>query len=357
MLSWIRDHLSQEARQLGIPIEKLTFLKRIGGDLSPDGKALFEILGPDSPVPLWVVKAARTRHGNTRLQLEHQRLKHLFGIHSRATTQGLDPQCCLRIPTPILFEERSNGSLSVETFLTGVRVSQLLQQPSQPDPWASWKEISSLALRGLLTYSQCENPRSINIDSEWWNHRLLEPLAPHYNRLISVSSEWHQIWEALREASAWTFLGETVPQHGDFTPANMVLEGGSIGVFDWSSDDLEAPPLLDLIHFLASASLFLGQGVEHKTKVTEMRTCLLIDRRFFEPVAQTVLNYINTCGLGDKDIHSLSLASFGSKILNMVQRPESVDDYLSGWLWTTSEWIQGGGAKKLISFAKEKDFA
>jgi hypothetical protein len=357
MLSWVRDHLSEEAHRQGVVPGKLTFLKRIGGDLSPDGKALFEVLGPDSPVPLWIVKVARTARGNRNLWLEHQRLQHLSKIFSQPTAQGIDPHPQLRTPLPILFEERSNGSISVETFLTGNRVSQLLQQHNQPDPWIRWGEIVSLAMDGLSRYARSETRRQIEITKDWWRVQLLEPLTPHYEQLATLSVGWPRIWNALKETADWDYSGQTVPQHGDFTPANLVLEGKHIGVFDWSPDDVASPPLLDLFQFLASASLFLGQSVECKTKLTELRTCLMTDHRFLQMAAPHIAKYVMVCGLERKDLYPLSLASLGIKILTLIRRPVPSLESLSGWLWTTSEWIAEEGAKKLLSFAKEKDFA
>jgi hypothetical protein len=357
MLSWIRDHLGEEAHRQGAVPEKLTFLKRIGGDLSPEGKALFEVLGPDSPAPLWIIKAARTSRGNQNLRLEHQRLQHLSRILAQPTAQGGDPHPQLRTPLPVLFEERSNGSISVETYLTGNRVSQLLQQYNHLDLWERWGEIVSLAMDGLSRYAQSETQRQIEITRDWWRVQLLEPLTPHYEQLATLAPGWPRVWDALKETADWNYSGQTVPQHGDFTPANLVLEGKHIGVFDWSPDDVAAPPLMDLFQFLASASLFFGQGVECKTKLTELRTCLMADNRFLQMAAPHVVKYIMASDFESNDLYPLSLAGLGIKILNLIRRPVPSLESLSGWLWTTSEWIAEEGAKKLISFAKGKDFA
>lgn len=354
MLSLIREHLGEEARGLGIPIERLTFLKRIGGDLSPEGKALFEILGPDSPLPLWMIKAARTAHGNQRLLQEHQRLKHIFKILPVTSAETSPP---LRVPRPVYFEERPNGSLSIETFLTGNRVSQLLQQHNRPDPWEQWKEVSFLAIGGLLTLNQVESRREITIDSRWWERRLIEPLTPYHDYLVSICAGWEPVWEALHKASGWSLSGESVPQHGDFTPANMVLDHGSIGIFDWSPDDPESPPLLDLFQFLASASLYLGQGIEQKTKVTDLSLPLMTDTCFLKTAAPPVFRYLKWWGIETKDLLPLSLASLVSKILTLLQRPVPVLEFLQGWVWITSEWMGERGTERLISFANDEDFA
>ncbi len=356
MLSWIHEHLGEAAGALGITTRQLTFLKRIGGDLSPQGKALFEVLGPSNPVPLWVIKAARTGLGNPRLRLEHQRLEHLSRIflHPKQGTASL-PRW--RVPAPILYEERSSGSLSVETFLPGKRVSQLLQQHNQPNPWARWKETGNLALEALSAYGQHETPRRIEINLDWWRRRLIEPLTPHYDWLARVSPEWPRIWKAMGQATLWSYTGLTVPQHGDFTPANLVVEDGSIGIFDWSPSNLEDPPLLDLFQFLASASQFLGQGVEHKRKVAELTSSLFTEACFLEPVAQPVWAYLKVSGLEQKDLLPLSLASLGIKILSLAERPVPVSESLSGWLWTTGAWIRGNGIQTLFSFANSEIFA
>lgn len=357
MLTWIRCHLEKEARELGIAPEKLTFLKRIGGDLSPGGKALFEILGPLSPRPLWVLKAARSSQGNAGLLAEYHRLEHLVKILPPPSLQTAENPAPPRVPHPVLFEERPHGSMSVETFLPGLRLSQLLQQDDPMTVWGSWEKAVKPAITGLYAYCLHEPRRSVEIDAQWWIRRLIGPLTPHDQFLAALCDGWPQVWTALQECCDWYFSGEMAPQHGDYTPANLVLEGGRIGVFDWSWDDQEAPPLLDLFQFLASASLFLGKRSRQGQKSAEPVACPLLEDDFLKLAARPVTCYLKACDLPSQSLAPLSLASLGLKILHFLKKPAPSADYLPGWVWTTSEWIRGGGVKKLISFVNDENSA
>jgi hypothetical protein len=338
VLEWIRENLREEARLRGFDPAELTFFKRIGGDLSSGGKALFEVIAPGSPVPLWIVKATRSPEGHASLNGEFERLEHLWAV--------LAYELSSTVPRPVILEQRETGSLSIETSLPGEKASCLLRLHNQPDPWGTWTKVSTLALKWLCSYGECETREAFALSRDWWQRELIEPFQLHLPMLSREFPLWGTVWEAINSTadSQITRQFEVVPQHGDFTPTNLVIERDRLGVFDWSPLSPNQPPLLDLFHFLMSGSLYLGQGLEKKTSLSQLKGSVATDTQFMEPLAPLVANYCHLNAVDPEDLGPLSLAAFALKILGFVNRPEPIMDSLAGWILVTERWIANSGA-------------
>lgn len=335
MFDWIRDSISEEAGRRGIDANKLSFFKRVGGDLSSGGKAIFEILGPDHPKPLWVAKAARSPKGSPALKREYQRLV--------ALQERVPSDLANTIPRPIAFVERPTGSISLETALPGEKVSRILREHGQADPWSSWENHCRLALDWYMQFSRQEPRHSRILDESWWQTKIIEPLESCEGFLRDLSPYWGTVSEAIHGAP--TLLsnrsyGDILP-HGDFTPTNLVIQGESIGVFDWSPEDLELPPACDLFHFMISASLYLGQSLERKIKLGDLSANILLDERFLKPIRPYFREYFNNFSIPADQLYPLFLSAAGGKIVTYANRPEPIRESLCGWIFSVSCWLQG----------------
>lgn len=333
MFAWIRNALSEDARQRGIDTGRLSFFKRVGGDLSSGGKAIFEILGPGSSMPLWVAKAARSPEGNQTLRQEYERLKVLH--------QRIPPELEYSLPRPIAFDERETGSVSLETALPGEKVSRLLREHGQKDPWRTWKDHCGLALDWYILFSRDEPRHTRTLDEDWWQRRVIRPLEEADDFLRDLSPHWDEVLEAIRGAQSSTsksLLQDLIP-HGDFTPTNLVVQGDSIGAFDWSPVDPELPPGCDLFHFMVSSGLYLGQSIEKKLHLSELRMNVLSDKRFLEPICPYLRQYFNDFSIPVELVEPLFLAAVGCKIVAYVRRPEPIRESICGWIFQVHCWL------------------
>jgi hypothetical protein len=342
MLDWIRENLADEARRIGIDPNRLSFFKRIGGDLSSGGKAIFEVLGPNHPEPLWIVKASRSAEGACRLRSEIDRLESLF--------DRLPDPLRASIPRPVHFEDTGVGALSIESFLPGERFSRMLRSHQQQDPWGRWSKWGTSGLQWLQDYTEVERPVSFEWNASWWDSQVLLPLEPLAPLLRETSPHWDCVWDALRAArslvSGSTF--RSIPPHGDFTPTNLVWDGIRWGVFDWSPEETGRPPLLDFFHYLMSSALYLSQALERKTSLARLESVCCADDRFLSPVAGRLRWFQTFLKVSHQDLEPLALAAFTLKILGFATRPEPVKDSLAGWILGTGCWVQGNAARRLI---------
>lgn len=342
MREWIRVHLREEAEELGIDFSSLTFFKRIGGDLSSGGKALFEVMERDSSTPIWVVKAARSPLGSPALLGEFERLK--------ALQRDLPREMRANVPAPICFHDHTSGAVMAETALSGQKSSQLLRMFAQPDPFATWKRVGELGLVWLQSYSQHAPRFDWTWDFDWWRTELCEPLTPLSDFLRGLSPSWETVDQAIQNQASKTTekTFSNVLQHGDYTPTNIVIEGRRIGIFDWSPADSKLPPLLDLTHFLVSSSLYSGQSLERKTKLSDLTHPVCSDERFLEPVRLLVTDYAWKNKIDPEDVEALTLASLALKILAYARRPEPIVESLKGWIFAAAHWVENKAASRLV---------
>ncbi|MCG3195644.1 MAG: phosphotransferase [Candidatus Omnitrophica bacterium] len=336
MLDWIRGALSDEARRVGIDPGRLTYFKRIGGDLSAGGKAVFEVLGPREAVPLWVVKAARSPEGSKNLEEEFKRL--------RGLAESLPETCSKSIPRAIAFEARDTGAVSVETFLRGEKLSRLLRLHRQADVWGLWRTWGNRAIEWLIAFSGSQPSGRFDFSSAWWRELLVDPLASHSPVLESLSPHWQSLWTRILQTgdADWSIPLDSHPPHGDFTPTNIVTFADEIGVFDWSPEQRDQPPGLDLFQFLMSSSLYMGQCLERKSRLADLSTPVCASPQFFECVGEPIRTCLQRNRIPTAAVSKLSLAAFSLKILNLVNRPEPVRDSLAGWILGADGWVTKG---------------
>jgi len=342
MLDLIRERLAEEASAEGIVQEKLTFLKRNGGDFSAKGKLLFEVLGPGGGDPLWIVKAARSSDGNKTLGEENNRLVELREI--------LPEHLLPTIPKPVFYEERPTGSLSGESFLRGEKLSRLLRTIPHDQIWEDWKRYAEVAIGWLTDYSRVCERRSITIDSNWWEQEIFAPLERHNDILRDCSPLWNEVFARVKNRISQfePRQYEIIPQHGDFTPVNIVFSGSDIGVYDWSPVSHDSPPLLDLFHFLMGSSLRIAMNLDGADRVSDIRTPVVSDPRFLEPLGLLVSQYCEENRIPPEGLEPLSYAALLFKILGYADQEEPVVNSLRAWIFGLDHWEKSEVGASLV---------
>ncbi|MCA9446463.1 MAG: phosphotransferase [Candidatus Omnitrophica bacterium] len=318
MIESIRRLLFKETYKKGIDPKDLHFVKRSGGDFSSEGRALFEIFSPRSEDPIWIVKANRSKAGNEKSAAEFERLKKM--------RKGISEDLRDSLPAALVLEERPTGSISIETFLPGTKVSLFFQEGDRKMIWRNWHSYGSAAIRWLERYSEVETPFEIHLNREWFERVALAPLENLASVWVDVQPEASSLIDRIRATSIdFDIPLKTVPQHGDYTPGNLIAMEGRLGVIDWSPVDLSNPPLMDLFHFLLSSSIYFGKGLEKKPWE------VLTDSRFLEGVQSELRALFLQTGVPVEARIPLFRAAFLKKIEGYLSKPQAVESSVRQW--------------------------
>jgi len=238
MLPQIQEFLLNNWESL--PLERpkpqdLSFLVRGTGV----GKLCCYVFADDEPYPRWVVKVPRSPKDNSLLASEYDLVHYLRkngGEHVRAT-----------VPEPLLTATIAGHLIGVEPCLRGSSLDGLLVlAPSRMD------ELLDLGISWLLRCQQ-----EVGAHPQQLSEGQIEA---HFARPIELLSLTAQL--TLEERA---FLEDVlcrvrqmarVPlplvfRHGDFRPANILLDGQAIHVLDWEFGVPASLPLMDVFGYLA----------------------------------------------------------------------------------------------------------
>jgi hypothetical protein len=210
--------------------------------------ALILIFEADPQFPILIAKAApqqraRRREGKPLYQIEYENLEALetSGLNlSRRTT-----------PAPLVRWQEAGLLITLQSALRGpllknIPACRLLSAQQLATTlesvfgwWQRFEECFGLERRGL--------------DDPNYREQVLGPVESFQQRFVTDQDErgfLQRRFEDLR-----SLAGRELPftvQHGDFCPANIVLQPEGIGVFDWELPLRRQLPLFDLFHFFAS---------------------------------------------------------------------------------------------------------
>lgn len=321
MLERIRKSLFRETYKKGIDPKDLYFVKRCGGDLTSEGKAVIEVFGPRSESPIWVVKANRSARGNASLRAEFERLQSI----ERGSPEDISES----VPLPVLFEESALGSFSIETCIEGDKLSTLFRNGDVVRLWRNWENFGRAALHWLERYNESMDRWDYQFEPGWFEKSVQSHLGSHRKRLIDLSDAAEGILEVIGETpDPESRILRTVVQHGDYTPGNLIAMEGRLGVIDWSPPDRESPPLMDLFQFLMSSAIYLEKGLFPTGRIGGR---VLREDRFWEPIRPELRAAFLQAGLKPGDPIPLFRASLGRKILSGLNKPAVIESSLRDW--------------------------
>jgi hypothetical protein len=186
------------------------------------------LLRPEEGPPAAVLKVARGQLRAANLRMQRRVLAEL-AIH-----QGLDDEWRDVLPRILAFDERTNATVSVESYLPGIDLAEVLARcPNRVE------ELTAAAL-GAIAPLHRGTATSVLVDNVCLLRRwVIEPLAELTDmcqRLDpSLVQEVDRLGTMLRQALiGWRMRVGWA--HGDYTPSNVRVagvQGPVTGIVDW----------------------------------------------------------------------------------------------------------------------------
>lgn len=238
----IQKYLVHNWDALGLkrnPPKRISFLG-IRGSLEGN-KFIFSVFADNDKTPILIVKLPRYPNDSRSLEKEKQSLLQL-----RASTSTIVQES---IPRVLLLEQMSNQWVLVENFMDGKLMIPFLDRNGLPKR-EPLKRHFEIVTTWLLQFKN-EISNRIILDSNSINEYVIKPIeefqrnsnlskdaVDYLNHLRTIAGE-------LRDCSAPLFF-----QHGDFLPANILLERNKIKIVDWEFSRKMAFPLFDEFSFI-----------------------------------------------------------------------------------------------------------
>jgi hypothetical protein len=202
--------------------------------------SLIRLVGPEQGPPAAVLKLARSALGAAELRTQRRVLAEL------AMHLELDEEWRELLPRILDFDERTDATVSVESYLPGISLAEALARHP-----ARVEELTAAALtaiaplhRRTATFVVVDN---VCLLRRWVNEPLAE-LTDMCRRLVPDQvSEVERLGTMLRQA----LLGRRMSvswTHGDYRPRNVRVagvQGPVIGIVDWGGARPGQPALID----------------------------------------------------------------------------------------------------------------
>ena len=241
-------------------------------DLGDDTAVVLLRLEQGRP-PAAVLKAARGRLGAADLRTQRRVLAEL-AIH-----QGLDDEWREMLPRILAFDERTDATVSVESYRPGIDLAEVLARRPNRVEELTVAALSAIAPlhRRTATFVVVDN---VCLLRRW----VIEPLAgltdlcqrldprlvPEVDRLGTML---RQALVGCRMPVSWT--------HGDYTPGNVRvagLRGAVSGIVDWGGARPGQPALIDEYLMMLTASCLVERADLGTVVAERLRAGGLSDR-------------------------------------------------------------------------------
>jgi hypothetical protein len=231
------------------------------------------LLRAEQGAPAAVLKVARGLLGAADLRTQRRVLAEL-AIH-----QGLDEGWRELLPRIQAFDERTNATVSVESYRPGTDMADVLAR--LPD---RVEELTAAALSAIAPLHR-RTATFVVVDNVCLLRRwVIEPLAgltDMCRRLDpSLISEVDRLGTMLRQA----LVGWRMPvswTHGDYTPGNVRVAGARgpvTGIVDWAGARPGQPALIDEYLMILTASCQVEQADLGTVVAERLRAGGLLDR-------------------------------------------------------------------------------
>lgn len=233
------DGFARKHPQPGLRTERVVGLDATHGLI--DGYC-YLFFGEDGS-PIWVAKAARTEAGRAVFDTEYENLERLeaSGMNAERPT----------VPAPLGRWHDGRTSVTLQTALAGPLMKNV-PGSSLFSPAAAGASLERV-FDWWLHFQRCLGTRRLRLAGESYAAAVLEPIARFRRRYLLEAEETTFLDRRFEGERA--LCGIELPlmaRHGDFCTANVVLQEGGLGVFDWEFPLEHRLPLFDLFYFFSS---------------------------------------------------------------------------------------------------------
>jgi hypothetical protein len=231
------------------------------------------LLRPEQGPPAAVLKLARGLLGAADLRTQRRVLADL-AIHA-----GLDNEWRELLPRILAFDERTDATVSVESYRPGIDLAEVLaRHPNRVE------ELTVAALRAIAPLHR-RTATFVVVDNVCLLRRwVLEPLAGLTDMCRRLDPrrgpEVDRLGMMLRQA----LIGRRMPvswTHGDYTPGNVLvsgMQGPVTGIVDWGGARPGQPALIDEYLMILTASCQVERADLGTVVTARLRAGGLLDR-------------------------------------------------------------------------------
>lgn len=236
------------------PPRALYFTKTAGSKRNPTAQpVVFLLFDQSGATPRWVVKVSRNRETISMLTREYENLLYFY--------HRLSPSFRSTIPKPLLSREDPGRFLFVESGLKGKSLPSLVKPE---EGMAHQREISRMiesVFAWLLQFQKETQEGAAEITDTWIEEEVRRPIE-QYRALYPVDpSEERFLNDHLKSWEAWKRTAIPLTgQHGDFWLGNMLADGPSLSMCDWSFSQKKGWPFDDLFFFFSSLPVGKEEG-------------------------------------------------------------------------------------------------
>lgn len=236
------------------PPRALYFTKTGGSKRNPTAQpVVFLLFDQNGTAPRWVVKVSRNAETVSMLTQEYENLLYFY--------HRLSAPFRSTVPKPLLSREDPERFLFVETGLKGQSLPSLVR----PDEGAAHqKEIGKMVesvLAWLLQFQRETQEGTVEITEAWIEEEVKGPIAQYRALYPTDPPEERFLEEHLKGWEEWTRTAIPLTgHHGDFWTGNMLTDGQSISICDWSFSQKRGWPFDDFFFFLSSLPVGQEEG-------------------------------------------------------------------------------------------------
>jgi hypothetical protein len=213
------------------------------------GDTAVVLLRPEQGPPAAVLKVARGALRAAELRTQRRVLAEL-AIHPR-----LDEEWRKLLPRILAFDERTDASVSVESYRPGIDLAEVLaRHPNR------FEELTAAALSAIAPLHR-RTAKFVVIDDVCLLRRwVLEPLAGLTDMCRRLDPRLIPAVDRLGTILRRVLVGRRMPvswTHGDYTPGNVRVAGarGAVtGIVDWGGARPGQPALIDEYLMILTAS-------------------------------------------------------------------------------------------------------
>jgi hypothetical protein len=267
------------------PPRSLFFIKTCGSkNNSSQQPVVFLVFDQRGPTPRWVVKASRHLSTTSTLQKEYQQL--LYFYHT------LSPAMRKTIPRPLLSREDSGRFLFVETGLPGEGFPTVVGLEKGTFHRKQIGRFLHQVKEWLLQFQKETQEGDVEITDEWIDLKI-RPMVDQYRSLYPCTPEEEVFFSEYLEG--WRPYFRTripvVACHGDFWAGNMLMEGETLSVFDWTFSKRKALPFDDLLLFISSFLVGPSEREEGDNNIKSFEKMFFSGHWFSQQVGELVSKF------------------------------------------------------------------